>query len=237
MPVFPDDILDDIRKLKADMKRLFTTANTKPAFNRVEDGPLVVGRVGNRQITLNPTGATNPEIWLDPDGTGSNPTRVSAESGSGGTANLVLNSGESGGVSSTLTLAYDQVSMQSGGGSFAYWGSDEARFGYNDSSSGNWMRFGPNVCRHNGQWNDVGASLPSTTGLLWGSITIGGSGTSGTINYPATMASTMGPAIGLRHGNPAADFYWSISSSNTSGVTVVWSKSGSVALYLAASRH
>lgn len=121
-------------------------------------------------------------------------------------------------------------------GGYAYWGRDEAVFGYRGASD-NYFRFGQNICRHTGQWDDVGASLPSTTGLLWGSITIGGSGTSGTINYPAVMASNMGPAVGLRHGSPAADFYWSISSSNTSGVTLVWSKSGSVALYLAASRH
>ncbi|MEO3856247.1 hypothetical protein [Acrocarpospora sp. B8E8] len=234
MPIYPDDFLDEQRKMRLDIQRLFTSINSKQPYGKVEFGPLIVGRVGNRMITMNPDGATNPEIWLDPDGTGANPTRISAQAGSGGTANLVLQSGSSGGVSSRLTLAYNEVSMESGSGGFAFWGSSEARFGY---STNNYFQFGASICQHIGQWNDVGGSLPSTAGLLWGSITIGGSATSGTINYPANMASNIGPSIGLRHGNPAADFYWSISASSTSGVTVVWSKAGSVALYIAASRH
>ncbi len=235
MPIpYPDNTLDDIRKLQRDVRDLFTSINTKQPYGKVEVGPLVVGRVGNRMITLNPDGVSDPQIWLDPDGTGANPTRIIAQSGGGGTTNLVMQSGTSGGVNSKLTLAYNEVSMESGSGGFAFWGSSEARFGY---STANYFQFSNSICRHIGQWNDVGSSLPATAGLLWGSITIGGSSTSGTINYPSFMASNMGPAIGLRHGSPAADFYWSISASSQSSVTVVWSKSGSVALYLAASRH
>lgn len=235
MPIpYPDNVLDDLRKAQRDIRDLFTSINTKQPYGKVEVGPLVVGRVGNRMITLNPDGAANPEIWLDPDGTGANPTRIIAQSGGGGTTNLVMQSGSSGGVSSSLTLAYDEVSMQSGSGGFAFWGSSEARFGY---STANYFRFGGSICQHIGQWNDVGSSLPATAGLLWGDTTIQGTATSGTLNYPTVMASKVGPAIGLRHGAPAANFYWSIDSISTSGVTVVWSRAGSVELYVAAARH
>ena len=76
-------VLDDVRKVKIDIRNLFTSINTKQPYGKVEVGPLIVGRVGNRMITLNPDGATNPESWLDPDGTGTNPTRISAQAGSG----------------------------------------------------------------------------------------------------------------------------------------------------------
>ncbi len=233
-PIFPDDFASWKRGVDLQLKQLFTSLNTKPAFNRVENGPLVVGRVGTRQITLNPDGATNPEIWLDPDGTGTNPTRVVAESGTG-QAVLKLYSGTSGGVQSSLTLNAGQVSMQSGSGSFAYWGADESRFGYNDTSSGNWFRFGPNICRHNGSWDDF-ASLSSRAGLLWGSITIGGSGTSTTISYPSTMASNMGPIVSLRNGG-GVSMAWCITASSSSSYSVAWATATSVALYQCAFRH
>jgi hypothetical protein len=146
-----------------------------------------------------------------------------------------MTSGSSGGVSSSLTLAYNQVDMRSGGGSFAYWGSDEARFGYNDSSSGNWLRFGPNICRHNGAWDDF-ASLGSETGILPGSVTIGGSGTSTTISYPSTMASTMGPVCTIRSGAGAA-MKWCITASSSSSYSLAWETSTSIAVYQWAFRH
>ncbi|ETK36114.1 hypothetical protein [Microbispora sp. ATCC PTA-5024] len=232
--VYPDDVLKRVRALELGQQQLFTSINTKPAFNRVESGPLVVGRVGTRQITLNPDGALNPEIWLDPDGTGTNPTRVVAESGTG-QAVLKLYSGTSGGVQSSLTLDAGQVSMTSGAGSFAYWGHDESRFGYNDSTSGNWFRFGPNICRHNGAWDDF-ASLGPNTGLLWGSITIGGSSTSATVGYPSVMASNMGPIVSLRNGG-GVSMAWCITASSASSYSVAWATSVSVALYQCAFRH
>lgn len=238
-PVYPDDALKRLRALELTVQQLFTSINSKPPFNRVESGPLVVGKVGTRQITLNPDGAFNPEIWLDPDGTGSNPTRIAAEAGTG-QAVLKLYSGTSGGVQSSLTLDAGQVSMESGSGSFAYWGADEARFGYAGDGgrfggAGNWFRFGANVCRHFGAWDDF-ASLSSDAGLLWGSVTIGGSGTSASINYPSVMDSNMGPVVSLRNGN-AVSMAWCITASSSSGYSVAWATATSVALYQCSFRH
>ncbi|MEV8638082.1 hypothetical protein AB0395_41165 [Streptosporangium sp. NPDC051023] len=227
---FPDDYMVRLRAVELELKQIRTSLNSRPAFNRVESGPLVVGRTGSRQITLNPDGATNPEIWLDPDGSGTNPTRVVAEAGSG-EAILKLYSGTSGGDQSTLTLASDEVSMESGGGSFAFWGADEARFGF----GGNYFRFGQNICRHFGQWDDF-ASLPSNAGLLWGSVTLGGSFTGATVFYPASMDSNMGPIVGLRSGT-GASMAWCITASNTSNFEIRWQTATSVAIYLCSFRH
>lgn len=233
-PVYPDDALKRLRALELTVQQLFTSVNTKPPFNKVESGPLVVGKVGTRQITLNPDGAVDPEIWLDPDGSGTNPTRIVAEAGTG-QAVLKLYSGEAGGTQSSLTLDAGQVSMESGSGAFAVWGATEARFGYGVTGAGNWFRFGANVCRHFGAWDDF-ASLSSNAGLLWGSITIGGSGTSASIGYPSFMDTTMGPIVSLRNGGGTA-MAWCITASDKSGYTVTWASATSVALYQCSFRH
>lgn len=243
MPVFPDDILDDIRKLKADMKRLFTSANTKPAFNKVEQGPLVAGRSGSRTITLNPDGTSNPEIHMDPDGTGANVTRIVADTDGAysGEAVLHLLSGNSASGDSELKMASGEVFMRvrdSGGdsaGGYAYWGRDEAIFGYRGASD-NYFRFGQNICRHTGQWDDYGASLGSDAGIVPGSVSTSGAASFYSVSYPSTMASNMGPVCTVRRSS--ANFRWCITASSSSGFTIRLDNSDeSFAFYFWAFRH
>ncbi|MCC5574466.1 hypothetical protein IMZ11_02270 [Microtetraspora sp. AC03309] len=247
MPVFPDDLLLTIRQLQADVRRLFTSLAHSEPFTRLIARQMQVGQdAPQRRIIFNPDDAPSgsAQISMVPTGS-SNAVRLIADTDAAYPNEALFHavSGSSSSGDSELRMASGEVFMRirdSGGsdaGGYAYWGRSEAIFGYRSSSSSNYFRFGSSICRHFGKWDDF-ASLPSNAGLLWGSITVGGSNLGWIIIYPATMQSNMGPIIGFRPGTSTdGKVEWAITASSTDRFTVSWSIAQSVAIYMCSFRH
>lgn len=242
---FPDDYMVRLRAVELELKQIRTSLNTRPAQDTIRTSALTIGDPAGPHIKLIPAGDGGAEIWLVP-AAGAEPTRLVADvtthypseatfhvlsaAGASSSAEFNVASGE-------INMSVHDANGTGENGGQAYWGWDTAAFGYIDGTSNNYFFFSPSgVSRHFGQWDDF-ADLSSSAGWLWGSITVGGSGTGATINYPSVMASNMGPIITLRNGQGTAAIRWAVTASSTSGVTVSWDVSTSVALYMCSFRH
>lgn len=242
---FPDDFLVRLRAVELELKQIRTSLNTRPAMDTIRTSDLVIGDPAGPHIRLIPSGEDGAEVWLVPQA-GAEPTRLVADVTTGYPSEATFHVLSAAGTSSSaeFNVASGEVNMSIHGpggtgeaGGQAYWGHDAAAFGFVDGSRNNYFNFSPSgVSRHFGQWDDF-ADLSSTAGWLWGSITIGGSGTSTTLSYPSFMASNMGPILTLRNGQGNANIRWAITASSTSGVSVAWDVSTSVALYMCSFRH
>ncbi|MFF4417106.1 hypothetical protein ACFYY8_31685 [Streptosporangium sp. NPDC001559] len=245
MPLaYPENLPTRVERLERLLEQLYTASQTRPAQDTIRTAALTIGDPSGPHIKLIPDGDDGAEVWLAPQA-GADPTRLVADVTTGypGEATFhVLSAG--GSTTAEFNVASGEVNMLIHGpsgtgeaGGQAYWGHDAAGFGFVDGTHNNYFNFTPNgVSRHYGQWDDF-ASLSSTAGWLWGSVTVSGSGTSTTLSYPSVMASNMGPIIGFRPGNATANLYWVITASSTSGVSIAWSVSQSVAIYLCSFRH
>lgn len=248
---YTENVTTRLAALERLVDRLLYASQAREPFTRLVAGQLMVGNSApGRRILLNPDGAdaSAAEIWLLPGGVSeSNPAKITVEESGTypGEAVLTITSGQSSDALARFRQASGEIFMQvldefgsSDNGGYAYWGKSQAIFGFRDGSSNNYFNFSASgVSRHTGQWDDFGDQA-TDAGLLWGSVT-SGSGNFHTITYPGFgMASNMGPIFGLRPGNAVPNFYWCITSSNTSGVTVEWSGSAqSCALYMCSFRH
>lgn len=247
MPVYPDDYGQRLRALELRIDRLYTASQMREPYARLVARQMVVGNdPPSRRIVFNPDDAPSgsAEISMVPAGS-SNATRIIADTDGSysGEAVLHLISGEAVAGDSELKMASGEVFMQirdtggSADGGYAYWGRSQAVFGFRNGSQDNYFNFSNSgVSQHYGQWNDFG-SMPSSAGILPGSITIGGSGTSTTISYPSMpMDSNMGPVSVLRNGG-GTSMAWCLTASSDSSYTVAWASATSIALYQWAFRH
>ena len=247
---YPDNVMTRLAALERMVDRLLYAAQAHEPYTRLVAGQLMVGNnAPGRRILLNPDGAslTSAEMWFLPSGvTEANPAKISVEESGTypGEAVFTMTSGSSSDAMARFQQASGEIFMQvldedglSPNGGYAYWGKSQAVFGYLDGSNNNYFNFSANgVSRHFGQWDDFG-SLDSNAGLLWGSLTTS-SGNDYTIFYPSTMASNMGPILGLRPANASPLISWQITASNTSSMSFAWSGTAqSCGVYLCSFRH
>lgn len=243
---FTDKWAEEYNRLRSTVQAAMTASRAHVRYAKIVAAAIDVTSATGHRIVLNPAGDDKPAIWLIPANGGGNVSKIrSLDDVNTGEAVLSITSGQNaaGNASAELQLGSGSVRMQihdadgSGdNGGFADWNQSYAKFGFLNGSDDNYFQFSSNqVSRHFGQWDDFG-SLPSNAGLLWGSITIGGSGTSATISYPASMDSNMGPIVSLRSGAGSA-MAWCITASNTSYFEVRWATATSVALYMCSFRH
>ncbi|MCC5580574.1 hypothetical protein IMZ11_33650 [Microtetraspora sp. AC03309] len=248
VPTFTDRWAEEYQRLRGTVLAAMTAARSHVKYAKIVAAEVTVAALTGHRIIINPAGDDKPAIWLIPASGGGNVSKIrSLDTVYPGEAVLSITSGvnQAGTASAELQLGSESVRMQirdpdgtGNNGGFADWGSQAASFGYrNDGGSQNYFRFGENICRHFGKWDDYG-SLASNAGLLWGSTTIGGSNLGWIIVYPHTMDSNMGPIIGFRPGSTTdGKVEWAITASSNDRYTVSWSIAQSVAIYQCSFRH
>lgn len=247
---YPENLATRVAALERLVDRLLYASQAREPFTQLVARQLSVGNTApGRRILFNPDDASSSaaEMWFLPSGVSdNNPAKISVEESGTypGEAVLTMTSGGSGTAMARLRQASGEIFMQvldetgsSDNGGYAYWGESQAVFGFRNGTHNNYFNFSASgVSQHYGQWDDFGA-LPGSAGILPGSITIGGSGTSTTINYPSMpMDSNMGPVVALRNGG-GVSMAWCITASSDSSYSVAWASATSVALYQWSFRH
>lgn len=237
-PVFTDQFAEEYNRLRSTVVAAMTAARGRIKFAKLVAAQLLVSSATGHRIIVNPDGATDPEIWLVPSGTGTNYSRIRSRNNvNAGEAVLQITSGENaaGTASAELLLGSGSVRMQihdengvGDNGGYADWGLSRARFGFLNGSTDNYFDFSASsISRHHGQWDDFG-SMPGDAGILSGSWSLASGFAGVIIHYGTSMDSNMGPVATIRDGAQNPNFDWCITSSTTSSFDIDWSLGGGV---------